>query len=373
MAQINSFYVHLPINHKIPLWLNSAHTHTSHLSQALHLDGEWEVALTEISYTVSWYNLVGESFCSILTFGHDLEGSEKFGKGFVGLDTLQGESEEDMRVEEEQQISRGEGVSSYDGTTITNSLDGVITSTPLKEPKNSNVEEMLYMNFPIPKLNHTFSDSKLAIHTESDILYKTRIRRGHYTARELIDYINLTVLHELISREPAGSYINPPQLELGKDGYVSSLTGRRQNLETKKAEDTFLNVTGDAAAFLGFYWDRREEWVAVNTNLGRKYRMTSSNHIDTRGGIYNMYVYSDVIRSVHVGDTMSNLLRIVEIPNTTSLGEQVNVSHIKPQYKRVASNEISTISIYIKDNNGDNIAFRFGTTIVTLHFRKVNS
>lgn len=358
--QLNSFYVHLPSNEATSLDENTLGKYTTHLARPILLDGAWEVALAEISYTVSWYNLTGNNYVSILSFGHELSGSSVFGKSFVRGDKTLEDIEE---VEEEY------GEQSQNDSTLVQTM---ITSTPIKHAIE---EESVHFVLPTPKANEsaTFSDAKLARLTNSHLLYKTRIRPGHYTAKELIDTINNVVFHELLGRGEDPSTFKSPQLEIDKDGFVSGYTGKRINPATDKSEDIFINLSGNVAKLLGFYWDNHEEWKAVSTNFGRKYKVTSSSHFDPRGGIFHLFVYSDIIRTVHVGESMSNLLRIVEVPNNTSFGQHINISHLKPQYKRLSSNEISSIAVNIKDDNENELAFRFGTSIVTLHFRKISS
>lgn len=360
----NNFYVHLPCNQASNYLGNTLGDYTTHLCHPIMLDGDWEVALSEISYTVSWYNLREDSFCSILTFGHRLDSTTKFSKSFLRTD------KDPEEVEEEEE----ELYSDNDNSTVVQSFTDtkMMTSTPWKTAIE---EETIHMNLDGPSWasNDMFTAARLAKNTNAQVLYKTRIRPGHYTAQELIALINNAVQQELASREGDWGSLQAPQLELDKDGFVSAFTGWRKNMEEAKMEDIFINLSGEVAILLGFYWDKREEWKAVNTNLGKRYKVTSSKHIDIRGGTYNLFLHTDIIRAVHVGESMSNLLRVVEIPNNTSFGQQININYMKPQYKRVASNEIRSISAYIKDDNGYDVPFRFGTTIVTLHFRKVEN
>lgn len=89
-----------------------------------------------------------------------------------------------------------------------------------------------------------------------------------------------------------------------------------------------------------------------------------------RGGRYSLFVYTDIIRSVHVGDTKANLLRMVDIPESVQFGDQVVIRYQSPEYKRLAT---TSIEIYIKDDSGEDIPFEFGRTICTLHFKRINS
>lgn len=52
------FYVTLPSNASLNVFKNNtSSSFREDLAQYLHLDGAWEVAVTEISYPYTWFNL----------------------------------------------------------------------------------------------------------------------------------------------------------------------------------------------------------------------------------------------------------------------------------------------------------------------------
>ena len=338
MGLPNSFYVHLPSHNVASRDNNTVGRYTTHLKQPIRFGFDWEVALTEISYTKSWYNVNGESSCSVLSFGLELDKTDKFIKYVEHRDA--------------------------DKTIL------------VSEDKSMDPDETIIINLPVGNLENIetasglLDNTTLASNTSSNYLYKILIEPGYYTTKDLIETINSELTREQIKLEPNASFSRVPWLELGKDGHVSTLTGKRKTGD--KMADTFLNISGDAAKVLGFSWDGVEEFREVNTSYGKKHKKTSSEYPDRTGGVYSMFVHSDIVKSVHVGETMSNVLRIVEVPEKSAFGEQVTISYAEPQYKRVASNEISSIEIYIKDDRGSYLPFRFGRTIITLHFRKIN-
>ena len=87
---------------------------------------------------------------------------------------------------------------------------------------------------------------------------------------------------------------------------------------------------------------------------------------------YGLYVYSDIIEPIHVGDTLTQLLRFVEIPNGYKFGDQVVLSYPDTQYIPVNKNEIDMIEIEIKNEYGELFPFEYGRSIITLHFRQIN-
>jgi len=88
-------------------------------------------------------------------------------------------------------------------------------------------------------------------------------------------------------------------------------------------------------------------------------------------GYHSLFVYSDIVSPSFVGDSYTQLLRLVEIPSNSKFGEQVKISYPNTYYVPVLVKEFDTIEIDIKDDTGEIIPFEFGRSIVILHFRKV--
>lgn len=327
----NNFYVHLPSNNLTDIYGNTLGNYISQLKHTIVLDGDWEVALTEISYTMSWYNVREESHCSV-----------------IGLDD---------RLHEINYLERD--VSTMYESAYDPELKFSTPKRPLTDPGDNHLLE-----------ESTSEDLTLVENIGATLLYRKPIRAGFYTTKELIDYLNNMLTHETMTREK-DSYLNAPQLELGRGGYVALMTGRRKRPDSNRMEDTMVNITGDASDILGLGGITDTAFTEIATNFGKKFKQTSSTFAEPRGGRYRLFIYTDIIRSIHVGDTMSNLLRMVEIPNHGEFGDQISFRYERPEYKRLASNQISSIQVYIKDDSGADVPFEFGRTIVTLHFRKI--
>lgn len=88
---------------------------------------------------------------------------------------------------------------------------------------------------------------------------------------------------------------------------------------------------------------------------------------DMSAGIDGLFVYSDVVDYSVVGNTKAQLLRVVKV-GREDFGERIDITYDKPFYLPLASTEISTIEIDIKDGAGDPIDFKFGRVEVVLHF-----
>jgi hypothetical protein len=105
----------------------------------------------------------------------------------------------------------------------------------------------------------------------------------------------------------------------------------------------------------------------VNTNIGAL--LTSKEDgaaIDT--GV--LYVYSDIVQAQVVGDVKAPLLRIVKIPSIKTHGLSAVATYDNPYYMPLGKREFNQIEIEIRDVAGNLAPFAYGTSIVTLHFKR---
>lgn len=87
-----------------------------------------------------------------------------------------------------------------------------------------------------------------------------------------------------------------------------------------------------------------------------------------------MYVYCDLVDPQLVGDTMAPLLRIVNInTRNASYGAMVSVHFTDPHYVPVLKSTFETVEIDLRNDKGYHLPFRFGTSCMKLHFRRVAS
>ena len=78
------------------------------------------------------------------------------------------------------------------------------------------------------------------------------------------------------------------------------------------------------------------------------------------------YVYADIIKSQYHGDVVVPVLRtvIVKGEHGTYVSKNFERPHYVPRNKKI----FDTISINIKDETGDLVAFGHSKVIITLHF-----
>lgn len=83
----------------------------------------------------------------------------------------------------------------------------------------------------------------------------------------------------------------------------------------------------------------------------------------------SVYIYSDLVSARPVGDTMAPLLRIV--PMSDKKQEVVHYTFAKPHYIPLSCFQFNTTEILLTTDQGKTISFSSGSTIVTLHFRRM--
>lgn len=315
MARQSGFYVYLPSNNITDSARNTLTRYWTNLQRSIELEGEWEVALTEISYTMSWYN-VQETTVSVCTFGS---------LGHKPVPPSKDPGEEDKH---DHSVVKELDLDDDDRATESSRIDQV---------------------------DHS-----------SKHLYDFKVNPGLFTVQEMVACVNAMVVSQ--GQDDAHK---APCLVLSSDHRVYSITGKRsiEGLEV----DTFLLINDPLASLLGCQWEEKTVFNPIETNDGMRYKYMYARFPDSRQGRYALFVYTDIIKTVHVGDRQANLLRIVHIPDKGSFGQQMHATFHKPEYRPLATSEISTVEIYIKDENGDDIPFEFGRTIVTLHFRRAKT
>lgn len=101
-----------------------------------------------------------------------------------------------------------------------------------------------------------------------------------------------------------------------------------------------------------------------------KFIPITSDYAPTDPSLINLlFVYTDIVREHHVGDSMSNCLRAIPL----RAGDDAMISsHVfpNPYYFPIRYGDIKNISILLTDETGTPMKFVRGRTYVTLHFRR---
>ena len=286
----NSFYLTLPSNvQSSPT--NSLTNYFTILPHRISLDGEWRVALTEISYTKSWYNIVEDE--QIYCYSDDMRAfSDKNGvpvilkKGYY--DT------EDLIFEINKLLGKVH-----------------VINKPFLEEKHK------------PYLVHNINTNKVSLKKGEDD--------------------NGNAIHAFLS-------VSLREI-LGFKKHIYS----HKSLLLKKKFSVEYNIEGNIVSS-----------VEVAEDIGEE----ADSHIDIDRGIRSIFLYSDIVHPVRVGDSQVQLLRVVEIPENVGFGKQCVIKYDRPYYHPIITQDFNSIRVYIKDDAGSDIPFEFGRVIVTLHFKK---
>ena len=166
-------------------------------------------------------------------------------------------------------------------------------------------------------------------------------------------------------RLPAGQYTDPQTI---CDALNESLPGSLKNnalfmvnhttckVEARIKPETKINLSEGLAQLLGF----SQKTLIDDTE--------ASFLPDINGGLFALYVYTDIIENQRVGDVSAPLLRIVPT-NPKKAGLVITHSYQLPHYLPVKTNYIDTVQVDIRSDFGEKIPFESGKVVVKLHFR----
>ena len=90
--------------------------------------------------------------------------------------------------------------------------------------------------------------------------------------------------------------------------------------------------------------------------------------VDMTQGFNTLYVYTDVVESRIVGDTLAPLLR--SIPISGRHGDRVSERFTNVHYIPLLRSNFHSIEVDIRDDMGRRVPFEYGRVTVTLHFRR---
>ena len=120
-----------------------------------------------------------------------------------------------------------------------------------------------------------------------------------------------------------------------------------------------VSLGGDIARMFGFLNDTT---IRASDEKGFTLALPETGHQ------YLNYVYTDIIKSQYHGDVVVRVLRTVTVKGEH--GSYVSKNFERPHYVPQNKKSFDTISINIRDEAGDLVAFEHGKVIITLHFRR---
>ena len=189
-----------------------------------------------------------------------------------------------------------------------------------------------------------------------------QLHAGYYTTVEdLVNEMNRCLVNAILIK-PTSKPINPA-LSV-KNSNLPTIMYNNKNLKVSVSlqPHNTLKFHKHLASVLGF----GENPIVNSSNEVKIIEANAVSNID--GSMHSLYVYTDVIENVNVGDTEAPLLRIVEAEG--KFGEVIHQSFEMPSYIPLRKKSFDSIEIDIRDVFGNPVSFENGVVVVTLHFRR---
>jgi hypothetical protein len=89
---------------------------------------------------------------------------------------------------------------------------------------------------------------------------------------------------------------------------------------------------------------------------------------DPYGGCHNIYIYSDIVKSVNVGDTVAPLLAVTTYQNTED-HRQIEYEPKTPIYIPLSKDILDTVSVELRTKLGVRYPFSSGEVILVTHIK----
>jgi len=126
---------------------------------------------------------------------------------------------------------------------------------------------------------------------------------------------------------------------------------------------------------LGFEWTKYSYLDGTRMHEGQDnyddyYMIVAERKPDKRAGMYNMFIYCNLVNEMLVGNKMVKLLRTVAVDPKLA-GEYVTQVFHPLRYMKLSSSFFQEIEILITDDLGELVKFLWGKCIIHLHLRKI--
>jgi hypothetical protein len=118
------------------------------------------------------------------------------------------------------------------------------------------------------------------------------------------------------------------------------------------------------AAMLGF---RENKFEHTSTYRGMT-PISSARPTNVHLPLQNIYVYSNLVKEIPVGDTYAPLLQVVPVRNDV-YGSVQHHQFRNPLYTSLATNDLSVIEVKLCDDRGNVIEFDVGRVVLKLHLK----
>ncbi|EFO91768.1 hypothetical protein CRE_06997 [Caenorhabditis remanei] len=136
-----------------------------------------------------------------------------------------------------------------------------------------------------------------------------------------------------------------------------SNVGDQIKIEFLDGDISFVEFDETCAYFLGF-----TDPIVTKSQPAHK-------KVDYFGNVSTLYLYCDVVDPIIVGNTKSSLLSV--IPCRGAYGEMIHHTVTHPRYLPLMNSTIDSIRVELLTEFGEPIDFNWGSTIIVLHFKRI--
>ncbi len=120
---------------------------------------------------------------------------------------------------------------------------------------------------------------------------------------------------------------------------------------------------------LGF--EKNQSLDRTRFPINNRYAITHARHMACLDpSLYNIYIYSNIVKNSMVGGVYAPLLRTITLDSTVGVLSYQNMIFDSPHYVPLVQNYVKHIEIKIADDQGNIIPFKSGKIIVKLHVRQ---
>ena len=141
---------------------------------------------------------------------------------------------------------------------------------------------------------------------------------------------------------------------------VLSYDDTSERVTVKCGKRVVVKLRGDIARMFGFLND-----TTIRASDEKGFTLALP---ETGNQYFYIYSYTDMIKSQYHGDVVVPVLRTVTVKGEH--GSYVSKNFERPHYVPLNKKNFDTISINIRDEAGDLVAFEHGKVIITLHCRR---
>lgn len=329
-----------------------------HLPGTIELEGNWEVALTDIIYPRSWMNLTS----------------------YIEKDTGQSSNSISLVFQDGEILVINVPPAHFDTINeLLSAIDGAIKQAGSDYNIRSRVKRSLEDDEILQAAKQGHEQSRLDAEARQAVLQSKAAEaarqeaaaeevRNNETESARKKVLEVLRKSEELARARAAKEEKLAALKLQKIEQISELSKKmyfvfnpllkRVTIHFDSSLISQVHLSTHLQHMLGF----ESRFLIVNKEEG-KYNP------DMKAGIEALYLYVDIIEPQRVGTGFFNLLRVIHIDNS-EFNSTVEKIYYAPQYLSVAQKILSFIHVEVKTDTGVLVPFQSGKIVCKLHFRR---